>query len=231
MILSKFSELNRLRSVEAFSELVDESNTTTFFKGLVEEVGEVSKCLKYPTLENKENIKSELADVFIYLDLLASSLEIDLEKAVIEKFNKISTKKNSDILIKEPSPGKISHVVVHNPNAGNTKAFKDLKKGDIIYMFSIDPFIVEPYEVEDIVEEDESEYVKLFINKSKQLLIPKVFAKKFNIMNICIENDYWCTSKEEVFRIATEVNKVLEAQIKSFSENELKPTSEPLQGS
>ena len=38
----------------------------------------------------KKDIADKVADVFTYLDLLAESLDIDLSKAVIEKFNEVS---------------------------------------------------------------------------------------------------------------------------------------------
>jgi len=44
-------------------------------------------------------LKLELANVQIYLDLLAAAAGIDLGKATIEKFNKVSKKRGSDILL------------------------------------------------------------------------------------------------------------------------------------
>lgn len=37
-----------------------------------------------------QHARKELADVQIYLDLLALSIEIDLEEATVEKFNEVS---------------------------------------------------------------------------------------------------------------------------------------------
>lgn len=42
--------------------------------------------------ELKEMLKDELADTFIYLDLLCQSLGVDLSDVVVEKFNKTSKK-------------------------------------------------------------------------------------------------------------------------------------------
>ncbi len=44
-----------------------------------------------------KDIAHELADIQIYLDLLAQRLGINLEAAVIEKFNIVSAKRGSDI--------------------------------------------------------------------------------------------------------------------------------------
>jgi NTP pyrophosphatase (non-canonical NTP hydrolase) len=41
-----------------------------------------------------ENIAEELADAVIYADLLAARLGIDLELAVVSKFNKVSKQRN-----------------------------------------------------------------------------------------------------------------------------------------
>lgn len=41
-------------------------------------------------LEKKEALKKEIADVYIYLDLLASAHEINIKEAVVEKFNEVS---------------------------------------------------------------------------------------------------------------------------------------------
>lgn len=40
--------------------------------------------------EIKKEIAKELADVMAYLDLLATALDIDLEQAIIAKFNEVS---------------------------------------------------------------------------------------------------------------------------------------------
>lgn len=42
--------------------------------------------------ELRAQLADEIADTFIYLDLLAQSQDIDLQKAVIEKFNRTSAK-------------------------------------------------------------------------------------------------------------------------------------------
>ena len=49
--------------------------------------------------EFKEHAKEELADVVIYLDLLAAQLDIDLGKAVMHKFNQKSQQQNLPVVL------------------------------------------------------------------------------------------------------------------------------------
>jgi NTP pyrophosphatase (non-canonical NTP hydrolase) len=53
----------------------------------------VSQCI--------ENIGNELADTIIYADLLAAKLGIDLEKAIVRKFNIVSERMNSNIKLQD----------------------------------------------------------------------------------------------------------------------------------
>lgn len=66
------------------------------------EVGEVCNLTKKMLRGEKidrEEIADEIADVIIYADLLAARLTIDLEEAIIKKFNKVSTERGSTIFI------------------------------------------------------------------------------------------------------------------------------------
>jgi len=68
--------------------------------GLAGEVGELCNAVKKMDREglpghaapSQEDVANEVADVFIYLDLVAMHLGIDLEQAVIRKFNATSEK-------------------------------------------------------------------------------------------------------------------------------------------
>ena len=67
---------------------------------LTGEVGEMCNLLK--KMRRGEDIPiqelaKEMADIMIYLDLLAASFEIDLAKEVILKFNEVSEKRGSQI--------------------------------------------------------------------------------------------------------------------------------------
>ena len=48
------------------------------------------------------DIADELADLIIYADLLAARLDIDLTKAIRSKFNKVSHRMNSSVLLYGP---------------------------------------------------------------------------------------------------------------------------------
>jgi NTP pyrophosphatase (non-canonical NTP hydrolase) len=67
---------------------------------LAGEVGELCNFIKkkeYGDKVNKIDIAKEAADIIIYLDLLCTHLEIDLEQSVINKFNEVSQRVNSKI--------------------------------------------------------------------------------------------------------------------------------------
>lgn len=51
------------------------------------------------TVEVVEAIANELADTVIYADLLAARLHINLDHAVVRKFNEVSERMNSSILL------------------------------------------------------------------------------------------------------------------------------------
>ncbi len=66
---------------------------------LAGEVGELCNMLKKVrrgtmklTKVNRKKIAEEIADVLSYLPLVAESVGVDMEEAVIDKFNKVSKK-------------------------------------------------------------------------------------------------------------------------------------------
>ncbi len=68
--------------------------------GVAEEVGEVCGLIKRIKRGKKIDMKEmskELADVVTYLDLLAAYYDIDLGKAVTEKFNEVSDRRKCKI--------------------------------------------------------------------------------------------------------------------------------------
>lgn len=114
MNIRKFSELNRLRceSVEGFNHRLNDWSPSDWFVAVTGEVGEAANILKKLNRirdgvpgnaphETKEHLSAalatELADAFIYLDLTAQALNIDLYDAVTNKFNATSDKIGSDI--------------------------------------------------------------------------------------------------------------------------------------
>lgn len=49
--------------------------------------------------EHRQMLASELADIITYADLLADSADIDLESAVVQKFNEVSKRKSSPVAL------------------------------------------------------------------------------------------------------------------------------------
>lgn len=107
--LQKFSELSMQRNVEGFK--CDERFPITFFTtGLAGEVGELCNMIKktdrvrlgsidggtsYKAKDiTKQKLAEEIGGIFIYLDLIASLLCIDMETAIVETFNSKSEELN-----------------------------------------------------------------------------------------------------------------------------------------
>lgn len=97
-----FSVHNRRRceSKDGFNHELNSWSTSDWFVAVLGELGEaanVAKKLnrvrdniggnKEGVAELEKKLKDELADTYIYLDLLCQSLGIDLTGAVVEKFN------------------------------------------------------------------------------------------------------------------------------------------------
>lgn len=102
MILEEFSRINRLRSEspDGFGHKLNDWSLSDWFTAVVGELGEAANVAKKLNRVrdgiggNKETadqlrakLASELADTFIYLDLLAQSCGIDLGEAVVRTFN------------------------------------------------------------------------------------------------------------------------------------------------
>ena len=83
---------------------VDEWSPTDWGCALAGEVGELcnflKKRLRGQDIPDKA-IADEIADVMIYLCLLSSRMNIDLEQAVISKFNEVSQRKGSSYYLDE----------------------------------------------------------------------------------------------------------------------------------
>lgn len=107
MQFSDFSVFNRRRceSPKGFNHQLSSWSLSDWFTATLGELGEASNVAKklnrirdgIPGNDKTEEelraaLADEIADTFIYLDLLAQSQGIDLETAVIDKFNRTSTK-------------------------------------------------------------------------------------------------------------------------------------------
>jgi len=108
MKLLTFAELraqNTSRAIETFghNHLLNDWSPTDWGCALAGEVGELCNLLKkwrrkdFVTASESElaAIGDEIADVQIYLDLLASSLKMHLDEVLVRKFNIVSERMNS----------------------------------------------------------------------------------------------------------------------------------------
>lgn len=109
MNLQNFRQTNVQRAKEGF-KTYDNVPVLFFTTALAGEVGELCNMIKktervrHGGLDagtnhkasniTKEVVEEEIGGIFIYLDLLASLLDIDLEQAIIKTFNSKSEKYN-----------------------------------------------------------------------------------------------------------------------------------------
>lgn len=97
-----FTELNRKRCEESFHP-IDAWSAPEWGCALAGETGELCKYLKkihrgdFTTDEAREACKKEIGDIFAYLNLICIKLNIDMEDAVIDKFNEVSDRVGSNI--------------------------------------------------------------------------------------------------------------------------------------
>ena len=99
LTFKKLSKVNAKRCKEVFHPINDRS-PTDWACALAGETGEYCNFVKKMRRGDNPNIKKiakELADIIIYADLNSTRLGIDLDEAVINKFNEISDKKNCNI--------------------------------------------------------------------------------------------------------------------------------------
>lgn len=101
LTFKKFSETNARRCNDAFEPL-ESWSPTDWGCAMAGEAGETCNLLKKMRRGEDvdiNDVKKEIADTVTYLDLLATRLGIDLEQAIIEKFNEVSKKRGSDICL------------------------------------------------------------------------------------------------------------------------------------
>lgn len=110
--LATFSEKNEERCIEAFHP-VGEWSPTDWMTAVAGEVGEAANLIKkarrsnYALLDHvlnnaggrtqREWIGEELADAVTYIDLLCTSLGIDLSAVLAKKFNEVSEREGSTV--------------------------------------------------------------------------------------------------------------------------------------
>lgn len=108
MQISEFSVFNRRRceSPKGFNHQLKDWSLSDWFTATMGELGEAANVAKklnrvrdgipgngdLTPEDLKAQLADELADAYIYLDLLAQREDISLEDAVIDKFNRTSEK-------------------------------------------------------------------------------------------------------------------------------------------
>ncbi|MHA1254180.1 MAG: MazG nucleotide pyrophosphohydrolase domain-containing protein [Promethearchaeota archaeon] len=89
----KISDFQKLMK-ELYFHRDSERGINRTFIWLVEEIGELANLLKYEKIE-KKHISEEIADIIAWTNSLANLLDIDIEKALSEKYPQKCIKCNS----------------------------------------------------------------------------------------------------------------------------------------
>jgi NTP pyrophosphatase (non-canonical NTP hydrolase) len=103
MLLIELKDANKRRCLNSFGHSVDGWNLPEWGNALAGETGELCNILKkihrgdYSLKHANDNnlIANEAADIVIYLDLLCQRAGVNLEQAIIDKFNETSSKVGS----------------------------------------------------------------------------------------------------------------------------------------
>lgn len=92
------------KTVHAVEDGSDWSDSQ-WLQAVVGELGEYANLRKkvdrgdFEPLEAKKMLADELADVVIYLDILAFRLGVDLGEAIVSKFNEVSNRVGCDVML------------------------------------------------------------------------------------------------------------------------------------
>lgn len=118
MDMREFSETNRTRceAKDGFNHQLDGWSLSDWMAAVTGELGEAANVLKKLNRERdgipgndksegelRAQFADELADTFIYLDLLAQAAGVDLPDAVLSKFNRTSAKIGYPQILNRPS--------------------------------------------------------------------------------------------------------------------------------
>lgn len=101
-VLKKLRKVNAKRSLKVFNTALNSWSLPEWGNAVAGEVGEMcniaKKIKRGDVLEDgKGMLADEMADIIIYLDLMAARECISLEEAIIKKFNEVSIEKNCNI--------------------------------------------------------------------------------------------------------------------------------------
>lgn len=103
LTFSRLRKINVKRNKAAFGLNLETWSLAEWSNAMAGECGESCNITKKilrgdkPFKHFKKDLAKEIADVIIYADLLAAAAGIDLEAAVIEKFNEVSDRRNCKI--------------------------------------------------------------------------------------------------------------------------------------
>ena len=120
LTLGQLRRVNVARCEEVFHPLMSwtPNDWATALAGETGELCNLLKKLRRGDQPSIADIEDEVADVLIYLDLLAARLGIDVAKAVTRKFNQVSRARGSAfVLARDPEAGIDAHADVITPPA------------------------------------------------------------------------------------------------------------------
>jgi len=101
-VLNQLKVANRQRCPSFGHGGIEGWTPTDWACAVAGETGEMCNLIKKLHRGDKieiEEIADEAGDIVIYLDMLCQRLGIDLKNAIVNKFNKVSEKKGSDVTI------------------------------------------------------------------------------------------------------------------------------------
>lgn len=126
MDMQEFSKFNLQRNEQSdgFRHGINNWSLSDWMTALTGEVGEAANIIKKlnrirdgvsakqaPLMKLRSNLEDEIADIFIYLDLLATASGFSLEQAVIKKFNKTSRKNGMPYLLNVRGEGYLKDLI------------------------------------------------------------------------------------------------------------------------
>ena len=99
----RLRKTNVKRCNTAFNHCLSDWSLAEWSNAMAGEAGEACNVTKkilrgdHPFKHYKKDLAKEIADVVVYADLLAAAAGINLEKAVIQKFNEVSDRRKCKI--------------------------------------------------------------------------------------------------------------------------------------
>jgi len=106
-VLKELKKVNEKRSIEGFGMTLNAWSLPEWGNAAAGEVGEMCNIIKkikrgdFATEpeRGKRYLAKEMADIVIYLDLIAAREQIDLGEAIVSKFNEVSDRVGCSIKI------------------------------------------------------------------------------------------------------------------------------------